>query len=548
MSRKPALNLNALKYRGFAQEALVALVAQVQAAKAELEASFIDLDAARRQFAKSKSDDDKSTMDTAQVQSSRLLNIYGERVTALQAMLEVTDEELAEVEVERGSGREQLPRRALTADQVVTTADVNGGLAQAIETIEQLLPAGWLDEEPVHAGRLDDLFGPDAVLSITKGLRPESERPRLHRFRQALNCARDYRDGNLSYDHFAGALHVPTLVQLATQLDHLRLVGGNVNERLKRLWAGPSVEVDATLFELLTAARCASKGRRVAFITETSEKSPDLSCEDPFPLVIECKRQDSLTPYELAEEKVMRDVFLRLRQSVLARGLAGVFELRLTVEAKALDHGDVASTLLRQRLAAHSERALTYSWGTVAFRELPSHGTLPETTRAYSPTMLQRVFGWNMDLPEWDGLCCSIANARGGTVLDIQSPVGLLWSNSAPEALRKRTWAPTNLFAKAMAQVYPGAVGLIYVAYVEGARAEAADLRLAAYRERLQEWDHAGDIRVPISALVRLYPRPLGEGNPDLIESTVRIVSKEYGDPSLFDDFPSSIYTHNDLD
>jgi hypothetical protein len=68
---------------------------------------------------------------------------------------------------------------------------------------------------------------------------------------------------------------------------------------------------------------------------------------------------------------------------------------------------------------------------------------------------------------------------------------------------------------------------------------------LAAYEERLKDWEHAGNIRIPISVLSRLYPRPIGEGNPDLIESGVQVVSGLYGDASLFDDFPTTIFTRS---
>src|SRR5690349_8978219 len=51
-------------------------------------------------------------------------------------------------------------------------------------------------------------------------------------------------------------------------------------------------------------------------------------------------------------------------------------------------------------------------------------GLVARSTRAYSPTMLERVLGWNMDLPQWDGFCCSIANAKYGAVLDVQIPLG----------------------------------------------------------------------------------------------------------------------------
>lgn len=533
---------------GFDPEALFELKARVDAADVALKASFPAVDAARRGYARTRSAADRETLDAAQEETRSLFDEWKGLLTAMRAMLGITDDEIAEVEAARVGGSEKIPRSALTADLIAPTADLWAQIGNAVDTIEALLPNGWLDEEPVDGARLDDLFGPNGVLSITKGLRPESEAPGIHRFRQAIYNARDYRDGNTAYDHFAGATQAPTVVQLASQLKSLGAVGGDVDGRLSRLWAGASAGVDATMLELFTAAACAAKGRKVSFLPETAEKSPDLACEDPFPLVIECKRQAPLSEYEVNEEALMRDLFFRLRQLARTRDVAGVFELRLTVETKDLNLDDVAAAAFRQRLAAHPERPLAYGWGTAAFRELPRRGILPEETRAYSPTMLQTVFGWNTDLPEWDGLCCSIANARGGTVLDVQSPVGLLWNNAADSAMRKRTWAPVNLFLGATSQIPPGATGIVYVAYVEGARAETADMRVAAYQERLREWEHAGDIRVPISALCRLYPRPLEEGEPDLIESSIRLVSSEYGDPALFDDFPTNVFTKSDGD
>lgn len=60
-------------------------------------------------------------------------------------------------------------------------------------------------------------------------------------------------------------------------------------------------------------------GREVEFISTTSEKSPDIRCHDPYPLVIECKKQASLSNYEAAEETIMRRLFLLLRVAVSTR-------------------------------------------------------------------------------------------------------------------------------------------------------------------------------------------------------------------------------------
>ena len=59
-------------------------------------------------------------------------------------------------------------------------------------------------------------------------------------------------------------------------------------------------------------------------------------------------------------------------------------------------------------------------------------------------------------------------------------------------------------------------------------------MRVEAFGERIHNFEHSAKIRIPIAVLSCLYPRPLREGQPDLIESGVRYVSSTYGDPSLF--------------
>ncbi|MNL28582.1 hypothetical protein D3C87_1502310 [compost metagenome] len=69
-----------------------------------------------------------------------------------------------------------------------------------------------------------------------------------------------------------------------------------------------------------------------------------------------------------------------------------------------------------------------------------------------------------------------------------------------------------------------------------------ADRRTEGFVDWLKEATHAPNIRVPIGRLVRLYPRALGNGSPDLIESTVRFEA-DYCDDVLPTMFPSAIFT-----
>jgi len=504
------------------------------------------VEARRRYFASKRTDADRLQLDAVEAEVSAAHERFSDAVKALEDASGIRPEILDQLssKPEAKQGPDRVPRANLRQELIASTADIDDLLPNALEVVRRLLPSAWADAEPRQPSRLDALTCPGSFLSLTKGLRPESESPLTHRFRQHLQVSQDYRDGYLAYDHFAGATVVPSLVQLGLQLDGgLQHVGGDVNERLERLWRGASIDVDATLLELFTASGCARSGRNVEFITATSAKSPDLRCHDPFPMVIECKRQRALSDYEIAEEAVMRDIFSRLQDEAERRGLYGRFSLRLNVEASCLDRNDVVATLIRQRLAPHPERELIYPWGRTAFNPLPRRLQLSETTRLYSPLLLEEAFGWCADLPDWDGLCCSIANAHAMVMDEALMPLGLIWDNLSQAAMRKRTWAPTNLFGGAMSQIPPGEFGIIYIAYVEGAREEIADLRVKAFMERIKDFEHAGSIRVPIAFLSRLYPRPLRDGQPDLIESSMKLYSAEYGEPVLFDDFPAAVFT-----
>ena len=432
------------------EEQIAALKSDADGLTGEVDALLRRLAEARRRYAATMTDDDWSRLDTVQMETAALHARFGDIVDAMGTITGLPPELLEKIgELEPGPGQHHLPRRNLTREEIASTADLDEHLPGALDAIQRLLPAGWLEAEPREQCRLDALARPDSFLSVTKCLCWESEAPAVHRFRQALRVSQDYLAEHLAYDHFARATLVPSVVQLGSQLETLKQVGGDVGGRLQRLWSGRGDDVDSTVMEIITAARCAEFARDVEFIEATSSKSPDLRCHDPFPLVIECKRQQALSDYEITEETIMRDLFLRLREEAGRRGLCGPFSLRLDVEASALDREEVVARLVSQRLAPHPERELTYPWGRTTFVELPRRLDLQGLTRLYSPRMLEDVFGWRSDLPAWDGLCCWIENARALTMSDVRSPLGLIWDNTSASAMRKRTWAPTSLFGTA---------------------------------------------------------------------------------------------------
>ncbi len=468
----------------------------------------------------------------------------GDLDAALAAMFAASGIDPDELDVENeepvGDPFPRISRASIISGAPPASAFVEDHLPQAIEMIERHAPVGWLELEPPDLFRLSESKD-GTPISIVKGVRLESERPVGHRLRQTITLARDYLAHDPRYDHFAGALAVTQLAQLGTRIEALKSVPG-AQERIDALFTG--AETDAIMFELLVAAACAAKGRDMVFVEPTSEKSPDLRCRDAFNMVVECKRSNALTGYEVVEEARMRELFRQLHASATSRGQFGLFELTLTVEASQANIEEVTSKCLVQRLAAHPERALAYPWGTVAFRPLPARIDLDDRTKAYSPILLDEVFGWDMEMPAWDGLVCQIDAAPAAVLDRVCSPVGLAWRVDAEAAIIKRSRAPVGLFAKAVTQIPRGEFGLVYVAYTEGARSDVADNRTQAFMERIREWEHDGGIRIPATFLVRQFPLATGHGNPDMIENTIKFLSEEGGgDEWIFREYPSAIFT-----
>lgn len=236
----------------------------------------------------------------------------------------------------------------------------------------------------------------------------------------------------------------------------------------------------------------------------------------------------------------MRTLYLRLETAARAAGVWGRFHLILRVECTEALLDDVVAKLMQQRFAG--AKPVDYDWGSVAFVETAGRVDMPRPTPLYSPNMLGKVFGWNTDLQRFDGLLCRISNDDGPVVDRADHPVGLLWTNLSEQALKKRSWGPMSVVSEALEQIPAGDFGIVYVAYQDGTREETANSRLAGFSDWLHEMAHRSDIRVPVCKLVRLFPRALGDGRPDLIESTVEYKA-QYADDVLPSIYPSRVFT-----
>jgi hypothetical protein len=524
-------------------ELLTSLKRQADEVRDELQLLIPQIAEARRAYFKSREEQSKHTLLAIEQRGVILNDRMVDIVTRMQGVLGLSDEDFKAVERQHRTG-DSVPRERreqLTVDKVESSGTVQDLLAASFERLVSMVDAHRVKE--YAALPAPHLYGPTGnfPLSLVRGIRPESEYPSIHRFAQAITVARDCLEENPLYDHFAGAMLVPQIAQLAARLETLRDIPGAL-KRIKSLWRGASGEVDSTIFELLVGAACALKGRSVEFLDTDSSKTPDLMCHDPYPLAIECKRKRSLSVYEIEEEKCMRALFVRLEQAAQPAGMWGRFVLVLSVEAQYAAVDDIVKCLMMQRYAGGGGRLVDYAWGKVAYYEASARLVLPRPTRLYSPNMLQAGFDWNSDLADFDGLICRVSNAREPVVDCLERPLALLWSNLSEQALKKRSWGPMSVLKEALEQVPAGDFGIAYVAYQEGAREEMADSRTFGFSQWIKEFSHRDEIRVPLCKLVRLYPRALAEGGPDLIESTMNFVA-DYSDDVLPTLFPSRVFT-----
>ena len=261
----------------------------------------------------------------------------------------------------------------------------------------------------------------------------------------------------------------------------------------------------------------------------------------PMPTVVECKRRQFLIEYEKAEERQVRAMFHAASDALRDQGTFGIVEVEFTVEVAAVAIGEFVSILSRQARYGMERTEAVYPWGKVRFFALPKRVEFA-ATRLYSPIYLDTVFGWNGDVPEFDGIVCQSLANKTLTASQAVEPVALKWRSRSPDAQRKKQRAISALLSDAVAQVPAGEIGIIYICYQEGASEDIADGKSERLQTEVRDWYHRGGISIPAFFVNRLYARPLGNGVPDLIENVVQM--KDRGvHPSIFDLFPSCIFT-----
>lgn len=266
-------------------------------------------------------------------------------------------------------------------------------------------------------------------------------------------------------------------------------------------------------------------GRDVEFLVTLDKQTPDLRIHDlGFPAVVECKFQQRLSAYELREFSAMRDVFDGVRSYYGPRGVIGNLAIQFRQPPVEIGVQQIVDAAIECQAGMSPYRTLKYEWGDLSLSPLDPTITLPGDTRLYSPDFLNFVFGWDSDTTEYDGILATVRNHRAMRVARAELPFSLQWRVEHENVLDRKARSIASQLAEAHSQIPVGEGGFLYLAYEEQHRNAIADRRTEHIIQLVTNWEvRKRGIRPLRIVINRLYPRPIHEGRPDLIESAIRI-------------------------
>jgi hypothetical protein len=341
---------------------------------------------------------------------------------------------------------------------------------------------------------------------------------------------------------YHGAALVPVIAGLCRHLDLLTKVKNGIG-KLEEIPTSPSEETDSRIYELLVAARMAGLGRSVELLRSQQMKTPDIRIYDmAFPAVAECKRQSRLSAYEREEVDHIAELFSLLLSGRTTHGLVGELILEFRVPVSAVVPAQIAETILKHGGCVDPRFEEMCDWGTLSFRPIEPSIMLPSVTRLYSPEFLKHVFAWPDHDREFDGICAVVSNARRLEVGKAELPFCLKWRQMDLQCIDRKARSIVSLIKEAWQQIPTGEAGFIYVAFEDSLPPSVADRRTKRIVELADtlyfKHRHALPMRIVVN---RVYPRPIGHGKPDLIESSIPMSIEPEDNLASF--LPTCVYT-----
>ena len=218
---------------------------------------------------------------------------------------------------------------------------------------------------------------------------------------------------------------------------------------------------------------------------------------------------------------MIREVFAILCSERMELGLVGELTIDFTQEIKRLSASGIAERIREVTNSLSPRVDEEAEWGTIHLKPVEVSQEF-ERTRLYSPEFLEKVFGTDLELDGFDGICVVAANDSSPEVDRAELPLLLKWTSNSPAAQQSKMQTIKNLWIEAVDQIPTGEAGLIYLAYEEGHRPSLADARTEGIRDFVENmYFKRRAISIPMTVISRLYPNVALEGRPDFIESTI---------------------------
>ncbi len=342
---------------------------------------------------------------------------------------------------------------------------------------------------------------------------------------------------------YDAAVFVPLIAALCDRLQGIDAVAGG-REKFREMLRRPSTEFAGRIYELLVAGRAAEKGRDVQFVEPGPEASPDLRINDlDMPLVIECKFQSQWSETERAEIDVIQKVFNTLCAEYVPKGMVAVLELIFTSRIRDVNCVEVLGDIRQQLDSLVPFGHRDCRWGTLDVLSIGADVEWRQLTRLYSPNFLSHVFQWDSEKTLWDGICASVLDTKTLVTQRARLPFGLKWrlSNRADEWSKARD--VMRSLQEAANQIPVGEGGCLYVGFEDSHRSALADLRTKRIIEKLPDFYHRKrGANIQYLLVTRLYPRVLGDGKPDLIESCIPVSAGDADDDTWPSLFPTTVF------
>ncbi len=428
--------------------------------------------------------------------------------------------------------------------QVPSTVRLEDVVAAGLEQLSPTVDADWLREQSQfrYRRRYDTADGADCRLHLVgrQRLSSTSAPQRPQRLAHMLLTSKDLLAGRHDIDFFDGPMLVSEVAGLGAALPLIGELGPEAITKLHALSTMTERDVVSTVYELLVGAACVRMGRAMEMLPTRSNKTPDFRVHDlTVPMVVECKRREGLSKYAEAEARHIERLYVAAAE--LFERHHPLVEVDFKTEVAAVSGDDFAKLVELLCESWDDDLREETTWGTMTLRRLPIVRRC-STTRVFSPVFLGEVFGWNHVDSEWDGLLCEIEPIESPVVSEIRGARALKWRYDCETAKTKKARGLTSLWGDAVGQIPTGEMGCVYIAYTENMRAAHADARTQFLMDAVKKRDlfHRGTIRVPLTVISRLYPQPLGNGAPEMIESVMPLTLDEFD--HMVKDFPTQVF------